>query len=98
MSILAGLITLYGHERVERLHDPVQMFDAVGLGLFARGQRCRQGSAHARVLVGAWADRIADAITEHLIAELGRAMAPAAAAAALVGEPGGHDWDDFQER
>jgi len=54
--------------------------------------------AHARDLVAAWADRIADAITEHLIAELGGAMAPAAATPPLAVEPGGHDWDDFQER
>lgn len=35
VSILAGLITFYGYERVERLRNPVQMFDAIGLGLFA---------------------------------------------------------------
>lgn len=35
VSILAGLVTFYGHGQVERLRNPVQMFDAVGLGLFA---------------------------------------------------------------
>lgn len=35
VSILAGLVTFYGYERVERLRNPVQMFDAIGLGLFA---------------------------------------------------------------
>jgi len=35
VSILAGLTTFYGYERVERLRNPVQMFDAIGLGLFA---------------------------------------------------------------
>lgn len=35
VSILAGLATFYFHERVERLNHPVQLFDAVGLGLFA---------------------------------------------------------------
>jgi len=35
VSTLAGLATFYGYERVERLRNPVQMFDAVGLGLFA---------------------------------------------------------------
>lgn len=35
VSILAGLATFYFHERVERLSHPVQLFDAVGLGLFA---------------------------------------------------------------
>lgn len=35
VSMLAGLTTFYGYERVERLRNPVQMFDAVGLGLFA---------------------------------------------------------------
>jgi uncharacterized membrane protein YeiH len=35
VSVLAGLMTFYSHERVERLRNPVQLFDAVGLGLFA---------------------------------------------------------------
>lgn len=35
VSVLAGLATFYFYERVERLRNPVQMFDAVGLGLFA---------------------------------------------------------------
>lgn len=35
VSILAGLAAFYGYERVERLRNPVQLFDAVGLGLFA---------------------------------------------------------------
>jgi uncharacterized membrane protein YeiH len=35
VSIFAGLITFYGYRRVERLSHPVQLFDAVGLGLFA---------------------------------------------------------------
>lgn len=35
VSILAGIITFYGYGQVERLRHPVQMFDAVGLGLFA---------------------------------------------------------------
>lgn len=35
VSILAGLATFYGYGRVERLQHPVQLFDAVGLGLFA---------------------------------------------------------------
>ena len=35
VSILAGLTTFYGYELVERLRNPVQMSDAVGLGLFA---------------------------------------------------------------
>jgi len=35
VSMLAGLATFYSHERVERLRNPVQLFDAVGLGLFA---------------------------------------------------------------
>jgi uncharacterized membrane protein YeiH len=35
VSTLAGLATFYGYERVERLRNPVQMFDAIGLGLFA---------------------------------------------------------------
>lgn len=35
VSVLAGLATFYFHERVERLRNPVQLFDAIGLGLFA---------------------------------------------------------------
>jgi uncharacterized membrane protein YeiH len=35
VSIFAGLVTFYGYRRVERLSHPVQLFDAVGLGLFA---------------------------------------------------------------
>jgi uncharacterized membrane protein YeiH len=35
VSILAGLLTFYRHEQVERMRNPVQWFDAVGLALFA---------------------------------------------------------------
>ncbi|RNF84522.1 trimeric intracellular cation channel family protein [Montanilutibacter psychrotolerans] len=35
VSCLAGLLTFYRHALVERLRNPVQMFDAAGLGLFA---------------------------------------------------------------
>jgi uncharacterized membrane protein YeiH len=35
VSISAGLITFYGYQGVARLSHPVQLFDAVGLGLFA---------------------------------------------------------------
>lgn len=35
VAVLAGLVTFFGYERVERLRNPVQLFDAVGLGLFA---------------------------------------------------------------
>lgn len=34
-AMAAGLVTFFGHERVERLRNPVQFFDAMGLGLFA---------------------------------------------------------------
>ncbi|MGH8077801.1 MAG: hypothetical protein ACREPE_10805 [Lysobacter sp.] len=41
-----------------------------------------------------WADRIGDAVTEHLIAGLGPADAiPAATLPELAVAPGGHDWD-----
>lgn len=43
--------------------------------------------------VQGWADRIGDAVTEHLLAELGREATPAAVAPELGTEPGGHDWD-----
>jgi uncharacterized membrane protein YeiH len=35
VAVLAGLVTFYRHDDVERLRNPVQLFDAVGLGLFA---------------------------------------------------------------
>jgi uncharacterized membrane protein YeiH len=35
VSVIAGLTTFYGYELVERLRNPVQMTDAVGLGLYA---------------------------------------------------------------
>ena len=35
VSSLAGLLTFYRHAQVERMRNPVQLFDAVGLGLFA---------------------------------------------------------------
>ena len=35
VSVLAGLVTFYGYAQVERMRNPVQLFDAVGLGLFA---------------------------------------------------------------
>ena len=35
VSMLAGLVTFYRSATVERLRNPVQLFDAVGLGLFA---------------------------------------------------------------
>lgn len=35
VAALAAFITFYRHARVERLRNPVQLFDAVGLSLFA---------------------------------------------------------------
>jgi uncharacterized membrane protein YeiH len=35
MSTLAGLLTFYQRAQVERMRNPVQLFDAAGLGLFA---------------------------------------------------------------
>jgi uncharacterized membrane protein YeiH len=35
VSILAGVITFYGYHAIDRLHNPVLMFDAAGLALFA---------------------------------------------------------------
>ena len=34
-AIVAGLVTFYRHAAIERLHHPVQLFDAAGLALFA---------------------------------------------------------------
>ena len=33
--MLAGLVTFYRSAQVERLRNPVQLFDAIGLALFA---------------------------------------------------------------
>src|SRR5688572_17238572 len=35
VSTLAGLLTFYWRAQVERMRNPVQLFDAAGLGLFA---------------------------------------------------------------
>src|SRR5690606_40351529 len=35
LSLAAGLLTFFRHEQVERLRNPVQISDAVGLALFA---------------------------------------------------------------
>lgn len=35
IATLAGLLTFLRHEAVERMRNPVQFFDAIGLGLFA---------------------------------------------------------------
>ena len=35
VSLLAGLLTFSRHANIERMRNPVQFFDAVGLGLFA---------------------------------------------------------------
>ena len=35
VSMLAGLLTFYRHATVERMRNPVQLFDAVGHGLFS---------------------------------------------------------------
>ena len=44
--------------------------------------------------VQGWADRIGDAVTEHLMAELGGPATPAAIAPELATDPGGHDWHE----
>lgn len=48
--------------------------------------------AAAQVLVRQWATRISDAITEHLLAELGGS--PTTIAPEMSAEPGGHNWGD----
>ena len=35
VSLLAGVVTFIWHPRLERLHTPILIFDAVGLGLFS---------------------------------------------------------------
>jgi uncharacterized membrane protein YeiH len=35
ISLLAGVITFFWHPRLERLHRPILIFDAAGLGLFS---------------------------------------------------------------
>ena len=52
-------------------------------------------AALAETLVRKWADQIDDAISEHLIAELGSTGGPGASAAPdLSAEPRGHGWDE----
>ena len=52
-------------------------------------------AASAETLVRKWADQIGDAISEHLIAELGGASSPGESAAAdMSAEPSGHGWDE----
>jgi uncharacterized membrane protein YeiH len=34
-ALLAGTVTFHWHRAIERLHNPVRVFDAIGLGLFA---------------------------------------------------------------
>jgi uncharacterized membrane protein YeiH len=34
-AMLAGLVTIFWHPQIERLRNPVRVFDALGLGLFA---------------------------------------------------------------
>lgn len=49
----------------------------------------------AGILVRKWADKIGDAISEHLIAELGGATSPGESAAPdMAAEPSGHGWDE----
>lgn len=52
VSTLAGLITFFRYETVERLRHPVQLTDAVGLGLFAV-LGARKALAHGIGPVGA---------------------------------------------
>mgnify|MGYP001164623875 CR=1 FL=1 len=35
VAMLAGVVTFYRHEAIERMRNPVQLFDAAGLALFA---------------------------------------------------------------
>jgi uncharacterized membrane protein YeiH len=35
VSLLAGVVTFIWHPRLERLHTPILIFDAAGLGLFS---------------------------------------------------------------
>ncbi len=52
------------------------------------------GAASPAEQVRDWAERIGDAVTEHLMGELANAAPPAATAPELANEPGGHDWDE----
>ena len=51
-------------------------------------------AATAEALVRKWAGQIGDAISEHLITELGGATGPADATPDLAANPSGHGWDD----
>jgi uncharacterized membrane protein YeiH len=47
VSILAGLVTFYGHRALNRLRSPVLVFDAAGLALFAVSGASRALALHA---------------------------------------------------
>ena len=47
VSILAGLITFYRYRVINRLHSPVQVFDAAGLALFAVSGASKALTFHA---------------------------------------------------
>ena len=52
ISCLAGLITFFRYESIEKLRNPVQIFDALGLALFAvtgasKALELGAGPAHA---------------------------------------------------
>ena len=54
-----------------------------------------EDAASAERLVRKWAGQIGDAISEHLIAELGGATSPGeSAASGMSAEPSGHGWDE----
>jgi len=51
-------------------------------------------AASAETLVRRWADQIAGAISDHLIAELGGSPGDPSAPG-MSGEPSGHGWDEI---
>src|SRR5258708_3612358 len=59
VSLLAGLITFFWHPLINRMESPVQVFDAVGLGLFAVAGADKALTFHA----GPWAAALLGMLT-----------------------------------
>jgi uncharacterized membrane protein YeiH len=53
ISLLAGVVTFIWHPRLERLHTPILIFDAAGLGLFSVSGTQKALAFGANPLVGA---------------------------------------------
>lgn len=98
VSMLAGLITFYRYGTIERLRNPVQLTDAVGLGLFAvigAGKAIALGvgpvgAVMLGVLSGIGGGIVRDVLVMQIPAVLHRELYAVAALAGAVLVVGGH--------